>query len=271
MRRPYPSAPFRQVDGQRVGRPVELALGRRRPRNRQRARDAIGRVVGGCRTKSARLRSRRRMNARNLEKGQVDGSVRHFPARFSVSMRSVMTDDPRLSVRSGRLQSRAAVRDGGEGPRVPARGQCRGRMRRLGRAGPGGARLSLGYAWDPAWLKAMRSAAGDRADARRQAGARPSACGPRSVGGDQGAGARGRPSRVRGTRRRNRRAQLCRTQEARPAILLPLDPNDPEPVERAAYDASYKGVTDVLTLYLWRKPAFYLTRWRHETGLPRTS
>ena len=44
-------------------------------------------------------------------------------------------------------------------------------------------------------------------------------------------------------------------------FVLPLDPNDPEPVERAAYDAAYKGVTDVLTLYLWRKPAFYLTRW----------
>jgi phosphatidylglycerophosphate synthase len=44
-------------------------------------------------------------------------------------------------------------------------------------------------------------------------------------------------------------------------FVLPLDPRDPEPVERAAYDAAYKGVTDALTLYLWRKPAFYLTRW----------
>jgi len=50
-------------------------------------------------------------------------------------------------------------------------------------------------------------------------------------------------------------------------FVLPLDPSDPEPVERAAYDASYKGVTDVLTLYLWRKPAFYLTRWAAEAGL----
>jgi phosphatidylglycerophosphate synthase len=44
-------------------------------------------------------------------------------------------------------------------------------------------------------------------------------------------------------------------------FVMPLDPHDPEPVERAAYDAAYKGVTDLLTLYLWRKPAFYLTRW----------
>src|SRR5262249_39967694 len=50
-------------------------------------------------------------------------------------------------------------------------------------------------------------------------------------------------------------------------FVLPLDPNDPEPVERAAYDASYKGVTDLLTLYLWRKPAFYLTRWTAQAGI----
>ena len=46
-----------------------------------------------------------------------------------------------------------------------------------------------------------------------------------------------------------------------------LDPADPESVERAAYDASYKGVTDALTLYLWRRPAFYLTRWAAAAGL----
>src|SRR6476469_7526562 len=39
-------------------------------------------------------------------------------------------------------------------------------------------------------------------------------------------------------------------------FVMPLDPVDPEPVERAAYDAAYKGVTDALTLYLWRRPAF---------------
>ena len=50
-------------------------------------------------------------------------------------------------------------------------------------------------------------------------------------------------------------------------FVLELDPADPEPVERAAYDASYKGVTDILTLYLWRKPAFYLTRWAARAGL----
>ncbi|MFL6779527.1 MAG: CDP-alcohol phosphatidyltransferase family protein [Sphingomicrobium sp.] len=50
-------------------------------------------------------------------------------------------------------------------------------------------------------------------------------------------------------------------------FVMRLDPANPEPVERAAYDASYKGVTDLLTLYLWRRPAFYLTRWAAEAGL----
>ena len=49
--------------------------------------------------------------------------------------------------------------------------------------------------------------------------------------------------------------------------MLPLDPADPTPVERAAYDAAYKGVTDILTLYLWRKPAFHLTRWAAQAGM----
>ena len=50
-------------------------------------------------------------------------------------------------------------------------------------------------------------------------------------------------------------------------FVLPLDPENAEAVERAAYDASYKGVTDALTLYLWRKPAFYLTKWAAEAGI----
>jgi phosphatidylglycerophosphate synthase len=50
-------------------------------------------------------------------------------------------------------------------------------------------------------------------------------------------------------------------------FVMRLDPADPEPVERAAYDASYKGVTDALTLHLWRRPAFYLTRWAARAGM----
>ena len=49
-------------------------------------------------------------------------------------------------------------------------------------------------------------------------------------------------------------------------FVLPLSPATAGEVEQAAYDASYKGVTDALTLYLWRKPAFHLTRWAAELG-----
>ena len=50
-------------------------------------------------------------------------------------------------------------------------------------------------------------------------------------------------------------------------FVMRLDPANPEPAERAAYDASYKGVTDILTLYLWRRLAFYLTRWAAQAGM----
>ena len=50
-------------------------------------------------------------------------------------------------------------------------------------------------------------------------------------------------------------------------FVMRLDPADTETAERAAYDASYKGVTDFLTLYMWRRAAFYLTRWAAQAGL----
>lgn len=50
-------------------------------------------------------------------------------------------------------------------------------------------------------------------------------------------------------------------------FVMRLDPDNAESVERAAYDASYKGVTDALTLYLWRRPAFHLTRWAAMAGM----
>jgi phosphatidylglycerophosphate synthase len=45
------------------------------------------------------------------------------------------------------------------------------------------------------------------------------------------------------------------------AYLLPLTREAVPAIEKASYDASYKGVTDILTLYLWRGAAFRLTRW----------
>ena len=126
---------------------------------------------------------------------------------------------------------------------------------------------SLGYAWDPAWLKAMRSRPGvvltlngKPVMAHVPAGRSPAA----AVKALERGGALEGYEPLAAETAELSYAELRKRD--RP-FVLPLDPNDPEPVERAAYDASYKGVTDVLTLYLWRKPAFYLTRWAAEAGL----
>lgn len=50
-------------------------------------------------------------------------------------------------------------------------------------------------------------------------------------------------------------------------FVMPLDAANPDPVERAAYNASYKGVTDALTLHLWRGLAFHLTRIAARIGM----
>lgn len=47
---------------------------------------------------------------------------------------------------------------------------------------------------------------------------------------------------------------------ARP-FVIPLDPDNPEPAERAVFASSEPRVTDALSLYVWRRPAFMLTRW----------
>jgi hypothetical protein len=40
------------------------------------------------------------------------------------------------------------------------------------------------------------------------------------------------------------------------------------PIGRAAYEEAFPRTGDALTLYLWRKPAFQLTRWAAAAGVP---
>src|SRR5690348_7541859 len=128
---------------------------------------------------------------------------------------------------------------------------------------PGRAMLlaSMRFAWDPAWLKAMRSRPGT---VLTLSGEPVMIHVP--VGGNLAGAARGLEDHqiVEGYEELPAETTELNYAELRkrerPFVML-LDPEDPEAVERAAYDAAYKGVTDVLTLYLWRKPAFYLTRW----------
>jgi len=126
---------------------------------------------------------------------------------------------------------------------------------------------SLRYAWDPAWLKAMRARpgtmltlGGEPVMVHVAEGANPAAAAAGLEDHQPIEGYELLPAET---------AELSYAElrkRERP-FVMPLEAEDPEPVERAAYDAAYKGVTDALTLYLWRKPAFYLTRWTARAGL----
>ncbi len=126
---------------------------------------------------------------------------------------------------------------------------------------------SMGYAWDPAWLKAMRARPGTvlTLDGWPVMAHVP-------VGGDASAAMRSLESgeELEGFEALSAESAELSYAELRKRgrpFVLPLDPRDPTSVERAAYDAAYKGVTDALTLYLWRKPAFHLTRWAARADL----
>jgi phosphatidylglycerophosphate synthase len=126
---------------------------------------------------------------------------------------------------------------------------------------------SMDYAWDPAWLRALRT----RPRTVLTLGGKPVMA---HVPGDEkptealhamtSAGPLDGYERLPAETAQLNYAELRKRD--RPFVMR-LDPSNPESVERAAYDASYKGVTDLLTLYLWRRPAFHLTRWAAQAGL----
>lgn len=49
--------------------------------------------------------------------------------------------------------------------------------------------------------------------------------------------------------------------------LLPLDAHTPAAIERRMYADSYKGVTDLVTKYVWPEPALLVTRFCARTGI----
>jgi phosphatidylglycerophosphate synthase len=134
-------------------------------------------------------------------------------------------------------------------------------------AGRGALIASMAYGWDPAWLKAMRS----RPGAVLTLGGTPVMA---HVPGEADAAAAidalesgASPDGYEALPAETVELSYAELRKRERPFVMPLDPNDPEPVERAAYDAAYKGVTDALTLYLWRRPAFYLTRWAARAGI----
>lgn len=129
---------------------------------------------------------------------------------------------------------------------------------------------SLDYAWDPEWLAAMA----DRPSSALMLGGKP-VLAHVPVGGPAVApiaealasGNAAALERLEPLEAETVELSYRKLRKRERPYVLPLDLTNTEPVERAAYDAAYKGVTDVLTLYLWRRPAFYLTRWAAEGGL----
>ena len=129
----------------------------------------------------------------------------------------------------------------------------------------------LDFAWDPAWLRHLelepglavtlggRAVLAHAADpgaahaiAQAMAGGRPLPPGAASrvIAVETGASLYNHALRKRET-----------------LYVLPLTPGTRAEVEKASYDGAYKGVTDLLTLYLWRGAAFHLTRWAAAVGM----
>jgi len=134
--------------------------------------------------------------------------------------------------------------------------------------GRGTVLANMAYAWDPAWLREIAG----RPDSVLTLGGQPVLAhvsgvqAANTVTAAMNASAALPEGLERVSAETGELSNSALRKKERP-FVLPLDPDNPGLVERAAYDGAYKGVTDALTLYLWRKPAFYLTRWAAEMGM----
>ena len=144
------------------------------------------------------------------------------------------------------------------------------RLEPAGEAAPGRSTLyaNLDWTWDPEWLSALAKSPGACLTKDGQvvlahipADGDPAAIVSAMLSGDP---YHGSLERIDADTAELSYSALRK--RGRPFVMR-LDPADPEPAERAAYDASYKGVTDILTLYLWRRLAFHLTRWAAQAGM----
>jgi phosphatidylglycerophosphate synthase len=120
---------------------------------------------------------------------------------------------------------------------------------------------NMHYAWDPVWLKAMRARSGSALTLGNEPVLVHVPAGTDATDAAADIEAGRVPEGFEPIAAETAELSYAELRKRERPFVMRLDPSDPEPVERAAYDAAYKGVTDVLTLYLWRKPAFYLTRW----------
>ena len=127
----------------------------------------------------------------------------------------------------------------------------------------------LNFAWDPAWLGEIKR----RPNSALMLDGRPVLVHlPEGAANDSVAAAmRGeRPFGPDGLELLDARTAEVNYHELRKRdrpFVMPVTAENRIDVERALYNAAYKGVTDILTLYLWRRPAFHLTRWAAQLGL----
>lgn len=121
----------------------------------------------------------------------------------------------------------------------------------------------LAFAWDPAWLPYLKANPGrvvtlggrPALASLADAGQAPTLIAAMEAGGPLP------PGLVEQRAETDSSLYNATLRKREQAYLMPLTPETAPAVEKASYDASYKGVTDVLTLYLWRGAAFYITRW----------
>jgi phosphatidylglycerophosphate synthase len=127
---------------------------------------------------------------------------------------------------------------------------------------------NMDFAWDPAWLRVVAARPGTVLEFEGQPVLANVPVGHSRTPVEEAMG--GAAGSLEGLERldsQNAEVTYDELRKRERPFVLPLTEDTADDVERAAYDASYKGVTDVLTLYLWRRPAFYLTRWAAEAGL----
>ena len=126
--------------------------------------------------------------------------------------------------------------------------------------------VDLGYAFDPAWLSFIA----DQPETVVTLGGRPVLAHvqrePAAAAAAMGRGEVPAGLHViaveQGVNLHN--AELRKREQP---FLLPLTPAMVPAIERASYQGAYKGVTDLLTKYLWPELAFHLTRFAAKMGL----
>lgn len=149
-------------------------------------------------------------------------------------------------------------------------GLAPGQQDHLGDEGERGTILSdLDFAWDPAWLQEMKGRPNSLLlmDGRPVLGHCTNAIDRAKVLEVMRQGARWSDSGMEIIDPDNAEVTYHALRKRDRPFVMPLSVDNARDVERALYDASYKGVTDLLTLYLWRRPAFHLTRWAAQLGM----